>query len=98
MILDKLIAGEEVNITPETMNPDVFLSLIQEQLQLAYLNKNMEMVKALMDLQQNYVMMLKSGPETQETEPSAAPAQEGVAQQPLPESTEGAGYNVPGMV
>jgi hypothetical protein len=51
-----------------------------------------------MDLQQNYVMMLKSGPEVPESEPSAAPAQEGVAAQPLPENTAGAGANVPGMV
>lgn len=98
MILDKLIAGEEVNITPESMNPDQFLAVIQERLQLAYLNKDMELVKALMDLQQNYVMMLKAGPEVPETEPTAAPAQEGVAAQPLPESTAGAGANVPGMV
>lgn len=97
MILDKLIAGEEVNITPETMNPDQFLAVIQERLQLAYLNKDMELVKALMDLQQNYVMMLKSGPEVPETEPTAAPTQEGVPAQPLPESTAQSGAAVPGM-
>lgn len=97
MILDKLIAGEEVNITPETMNPDQFLAVIQERLQLAYLNKDMELVKQLMELQQNYVMMLKSGPEVPESDVSAAPTQEGVPAQPLPESTAQSGAIVPGM-
>lgn len=98
MILDKLIAGEEINITPESMQPDQFLAVIQERLQLAYLNKDIALVQQLMNLQQEYVMMIKGGGvEPAESDTAAAPTQEGVPAQPLPEAVADRGQQVPAM-
>ena len=88
MLLDKLIAGEAVNITPETIVPEIMLAAIQERMQLAYLQKDIELVQQLMQLQTEYIMMIQS----REQEPTgAAPAAGENAtpgvEPPLPEQT-----------
>lgn len=87
MLLDKLIAGEPVSITPETIVPDIMLSTIQERMQMAYLSRDMELVQNLMQLQSDYIMMIRtSGQEPEGAAPSAGQgATESGVQTPLPE-------------
>lgn len=88
MLLDKLMAGEPVSITPETIIPDIFLGAIQERMQMAYLNKDMELIQNLMKLQQDYIMMIQQGNAQQEgAAPAAAESASPGVKPPLPEQT-----------
>jgi len=92
-LLDKFLAGEEVSITQETIDPIAFVAVIDKRIKSALLQKDTDTAQALTNLKAQYMRdmaMAQQGAEQGQmaTSPPTKP------EQPLPESVQQEGTNV----
>jgi hypothetical protein len=81
--LDRLLAGEDVNIGPESMPPEIMIEEIDQRINYFYLRQDIDMVNTLTALKEQILLDASSMQQA-----DAGPAQaEQPADAPLPEST-----------
>lgn len=85
-LINKFIAGEEIQLTPETVDPIAFVNVIDKKIKSALLNRDMATAENLNKLKQQFMkdMAMSQQPGA---EPAGAEAQQ-PAEQPLPESIQ----------
>jgi hypothetical protein len=81
--LDRLLAGEDVNIGPESMPPEIMVEEIDERINYFYLRQDLDMVNTLTALKEQ-ILLDASSMQTADAGPAQA---EPPAEAPLPEST-----------
>lgn len=91
-LIARLVAGEDVQITPESGNPAEILAAIDRRMEAALLNRDIRLAQALADVK-NQLMRDLAMAEAQMAGPAANTAQAaaGGAPTPLPESVEAEG-------
>ena len=74
-LLDRLIAGEDVNIGPETVAPEAILKEIDERINYFYLRGNQTMVDRLLALKEQLMLDLNSlqSPDAETAAPAPPP-------------------------
>lgn len=77
-LIDRLLAGEQVQITPESLPPEIMIAEIDKRLQAALLQRDMDTADALNQFKADFLRSLAAG-----QAPDAAPAA-GAAPTPAP--------------
>lgn len=72
-LLDRLLAGEDVQLTPETVSPETFVQVIDKRIQSSLLRRDIESVRVLESFKKEYLMMLSSTQEPDPNQPQAQP-------------------------
>jgi hypothetical protein len=82
-LINKYLAGEEVDITPETVDPIAFVNVLDKKIKFALLNKDIPTAQQLTQFKQQFMKDMAMA-----QQPSAEPAQAAPStpEQPLPES------------
>lgn len=82
-LIDKYLAGEEVNITPETIDPIAFVTVMDKRIRSALLSRDMPTAQNLNQFKQQFLKDMAIA-----QQPSAEPVQAAPSapEQPLPES------------
>jgi hypothetical protein len=77
-LIDKFIAGEDISLTPESIVPELLISVLDERIKSALLMKDVALVELLKAFKQDYLRMLSSiqspDPDTGNQTASTAPA------------------------
>jgi len=82
-LIDRFIAGEEVNITPETIDPMAFVTVLDKRIRTALLARDMPTAESLNSFKQQF---LKDMAMAQQPSAEPAAAEPAAPEQPLPES------------
>jgi hypothetical protein len=82
-LIDRFIAGEEVNITPETIDPMAFITVLDKRIRTALLARDMATAESLNQFKQQF---LKDMAMAQQPSAEPAAAEPAAPEQPLPES------------
>lgn len=92
-LIDRYLAGEEVNITEETIDPIAFVMALDKRIKAALLQKDTETAQLLTDFKTQFMkdMAIKQQGAEQGAMPAPEPAN---PEQPLPESVQQEGTNV----
>lgn len=85
-LIDKYLAGQDVNLTPESIDPMAFVSVLDKRIKLALLNRDMQTAELLQKFKTDYLNAM-----AQAQQPSAEPAgaeEQKPTEQPLPETIQ----------
>ena len=90
-IIDRFLAGEDVQITAETMDPLTFAEVLDNRIRQALLQKDVATAEALQLLKEQFLRDMAAQQQPGAEQAAAAPSPEG---QPLPESVTQEGVTV----
>jgi hypothetical protein len=70
-VIDDLLSGQDIQITPESLPPEVIIKVVDKRIHRALLNQDMETVIVLQNFKKQYMMMLGQAGEEAPPEASA---------------------------
>jgi hypothetical protein len=70
-LVEMYLSGQDIDLTPETLPPEIMVAEIDKRIQSALLNQDFATAQQLNDLKKQYLMMV-AGVQSQEGAPSAA--------------------------